>query len=202
MIVSLVMSGAQITQIPRPSAISRVRQMVPLPKAGSVYLFQGDLDVLAAAMQEFVNRLGKRGTVRVIVGGNRITFEHLPLILGEKIGSVYEIMDCILVSRAETCYQMQDLLRALEPASIPIVITDMLEAFYEEDLTPQEVTHLLQKCIKHIHRLSETAPVLISAGGDPSRPNLLEMLEQNSDERFYFQPNDDVVEVIQTTLGI
>jgi len=76
------------------------------------------------------------------------------------------------------------------------------ESFFEEDLTPQEVTLLLKKCIGHIHKLSEIAPILISAGGDPSRPNLLELIEQNSDERFYFQPFDGVEDAIQTNLGI
>lgn len=194
------MSGSAIIQIPGPYALSSVRQMVPL-SLGSVYLFQGDSDVLRAAMQEFIDRLGMRGAVQVVVGGNRISFDHLPLILGDQIGRVYEIMDRILVSRAETCCQMQDVLAALEPRPIPIVITDMLESFYEDDLTPQEVTLLLQKCIKHIHKLSVPAPVLISAGGNPSRPDLLELVEQNSDERFYFQPFGDVQGLIQTTLG-
>jgi hypothetical protein len=97
---------------------------------------------------------------------------------------------------------MQDVLKALESSQMPIVITDMLESFYEEDLTSKEVTLLLKKCIMHIHRLSETAPVVISAMGDPSRPNLLELIERNSDERFYFQPFDDIEELLQTSLGI
>jgi|SRR3990172_4450984 hypothetical protein len=196
------MTSATITQIPGSFALSSVRQMVPLPQDGLVYLFQGDKEVLHDAIQEFINRLGMRGAVQVIVGGNRISFDHLPLILGEKIGNVYEIMDRILVSRAETCYQMQDVLKALESSQMPIVITDMLESFYEEDLTSKEVTLLLKKCIMHIHRLSETAPVVISAMGDPSRPNLLELIERNSDERFYFQPFDDIEELLQTSLGI
>lgn len=193
------MSGSAITSIPGPYALSSVRQMVPLHQ-GSVYLFQGDGDVLPAAMQEFIDRLGMRGAVQVIVGGNRISFDHLPLILGEQVGNIYNILDRILVSRAETCYQMKDVLAALEPSPVPIVITDMLESFYEEDLTPQEVTLLLQKCVKRIHQLSETAPVLISANGDPSRPNLLELIEQNSDERFYFQLFDEGEPITQATL--
>jgi hypothetical protein len=195
------MNSSPVIQIPGPFAISSVRQMVPLPQGGLVYLFQGDSDVLHDAMQEFIDRLGMRGEVQVIVGGNRISFDHLPLILGEQIGNVYQIMDRILVSRAETCYQMQDVLRALQSSLMPIVITDMLDSFYEEDLTSKEVTLLLQKCILHIQRLSETAPVVISAAGDLSRPNLLELIERNADERFYFQPFD-IQEILQTSLGI
>jgi hypothetical protein len=194
-----MLRGSPVTQIPGPNALSSVRQMVPLSQ-GQVYLFQGEREVLRAAMQEFIDRLGMRGVVQVVVGGNRISFGHLPLILGDQIGSVYEVMDRILVSRAETCYQMQDVLTALEPSPVPIVVIDMLESFYEEDLTPKEVASLLQKCIKHIHNLSEAAPVLISASGDPSRPELLELIEQNSDERFYFQPFEHIDDWVQANL--
>jgi hypothetical protein len=196
------MGSLDFTQIPGSSALSSVRQMVPLAQVGSIYLFQGEDEVLQPAMQEFIDRFGMRGSVHVVVGSNRISFDHLPLILGEKIGQVYEIMDRIVVSRAETCYQMYDVLAALDSNAVPIVITDMLEAFYEEDLTPQEVTLLLQKCIRHIHRLSANAPVLISASGDLSRSNLLELVEQNSDERFYFQPSDNIENIIQMAFGI
>jgi hypothetical protein len=191
------MNSLPATQIPSSHALSQVRQMVPLAHVGSVYLFQGESQVLRLPMQELIDRFAMQGPVQVIVGGNRISFDHLPLILGEQLGSVYEIMDRILVSRAEVCYQMQDVLAALAPSPTPIVITDMLESFYEEDLALQEVSFLLQKCLRRIHELSETAPVLIGASGDPSRPSLLEALERNSDERFCFQPFADSEGIVQ-----
>jgi hypothetical protein len=149
-------------------------------------------------MEEFVHRLGMRGLVQVIVGSNRISFEHLSLILGERIGHVYEIMDRILVSRAETCYQMKDVLTALEPSPNPIVITNMLSSFYDENLTLNEVTLLLQKCIQRVHQLCEFAPVLISAEPDSDRLDLLHFVEQNSDQRFYFEPFENIETVLQS----
>lgn len=187
-----------VIPIPGSLALASMRQIVPLARAGSVYLFQGERGTLRAAMQELVDHFGIQGFVQVIVGGNRIAFDHLPLLLGEQIGSVYAIMDRILVSRAETCYQMQDVLAALEPGSAPIVIIDMLESFYEEDLTVQEVTLLLQKCLRRIQELSKTAPILIGSRGDPGRPTLIKLLEQNSDERFYFQPLERSAQIVQT----
>jgi hypothetical protein len=186
------------TQIPGASALSSVRQIAPLAQVGSIYLFQGESDILHAAMEEFVHRLGMRGLVQVIVGSNRISFEHLSLILGERIGHVYEIMDRILVSRAETCYQMKDVLTALEPSPNPIVITNMLSSFYDENLTLNEVTLLLQKCIQRVHQLCEFAPVLISAEPDSDRLDLLHFVEQNSDQRFYFEPFENIETVLQS----
>ena len=155
-----------------------------------MYLFQGDAKVLHQAMQELIDRFALEKAVRVVVGGNRISFDHLPLIVGEQVGHIYEILDRISVSRAETCYQMQDVLGALQPDANPLVVTDMLASFYEEDLTTAEVSLLLKRCLKSLAALGETAPVLISACGDPTRPNLLDMLEQSAGARFYFQPLD------------
>ena len=190
---------ATTTQILGPSALASARQLAALARGGSVYLFQGERGVLDAAMEELIDRLGMRGPVQVIVGGNRISFERLPLILNQQLGKVYNIMDRILVSRAETCYQMKDVLTALEPSPIPIVITDMLASFYEEDLTLKEVALLLQKCILRIHQLCNFAPVLISAAPDPSRPSLIQFIEKNSDERFYFQSFDGIETVLQAS---
>jgi hypothetical protein len=151
-------------------------------------------------MQELIFRFAMQGEVKVVVGANRISFDRLPLILGDRAGEVYEIMDRILVSRAETCFQMQDVLAYLEPSPSPIVITDMLQSFYEKDLSINEVSLLLKKCVRRIHQLSETAPVLISAEGNAERPVLLETLERLCDQRFYFQPSADIDIVAQTEL--
>lgn len=141
-------------------------------------------------MQEFVGRFALQTEIKVIVGANRISFDQLPLILGERVGEVYEVMDRILVSRAESCYQMEDVLAALEPGPAPIIIIDMLASFYDEDLSLGEVTLLLKKCLRRIHQLSDAAPILISAEVDAARPELLELLERHCDQRFYFQPEE------------
>lgn len=154
---------------------------------GVNYLFSGDEDVLFTAMQELIDRLALRDLVQVIVGGNRISFDHLPLILGDRAGDVYEILDNISVSRAETCYQMRDVLSSLKPSQIPLVITDMLSPFTERDLTIQEVTIVLEDCIEFVHKFSETAPVLISSKHYPERPYLFSLLEQHCSMRMYFQ---------------
>lgn len=197
-----MMSPLPSSQIPGPAALARIRNLVPLAHQGSIYLFQGENKILFTAMQELVFRFAMQGEVKVVVGANRISFDRLPLILGDRAGEVYEIMDRILISRAETCFQMQDVLAYLEPDPSPIVITDMLESFYEKDLSINEVSLLLKKCVRRIHQLSETAPVLISAEGDAQRPGLLEALERHCDERFYFQPSEDLETITQAELRL
>lgn len=188
------------TLVPGYLALSSVRNVVSNIQRGSIYLFQGEAKVLHLAIQELINRFALQEPVQVIAGGNRISFDRLPHLLGEQAGNVYEILDRISVSRAETCYQMFDALAALPPSPLPLVITDMLEPFYEEDLSMAEVSLLLKKCLDCIKELSRSAPVLISASLDAARPSLLEMLERNSDTRFYFEPTQDELASLQVGL--
>jgi hypothetical protein len=161
--------------------------LAPFVQAGNIYLFQGEGPTLLPAIQNLIDHFALQEEVRVIVGANRISFDRLLLMLGEQAGSAYEILDRIQVSRAEICYQMFDVLTSLPIDPTPLVIIDMLESFYEEELTPDEVTLLLQNCLDRIYQLSQEAPILISARGDPSRPGLIRMLESYSDMRFYFE---------------
>ncbi|MEX2144285.1 MAG: hypothetical protein WD740_06795 [Anaerolineales bacterium] len=174
--------------VPGTRAITSVRDLVPMAQADTIYLFQGDSKVLATAMQEIIDRFAIQETVQVVVGANRISFDRLPLMLGDQAGRAYEILDHILVSRAESCYQMLDVLTALPLSPAPLVITDMLASFYEEDLTLNEVSQQLQRCLTRLDQLSKLAPVLVSARSDPVRPSLIRLLEQHANTRFYFQP--------------
>jgi hypothetical protein len=173
--------------IPGPRALASIRGLVPQAEPGSIYLLQGERKVLRSVMQELVDRFAMQEPVQVIVGGNWISFDGLPMLLGEQAGSLYEIIDHISVSRAETCYQMLDTLLAIEPSPTPLIITDMLASFYEEDLTEQEVGTQLKKCLERINHLSQFAPVLVDADGNAGRPKLLALLEDCADTRFYFE---------------
>ncbi len=162
--------------------------MAPLVHNEQIYLFQGRDRVLSTSMHEFIARFARSGPVYVVVGANRISFDQLPRSLGEDIGRAYEIMDRIWVSRAETCYQAKDVLSALDTKGAPLVILDLLESFYEEDLSISEVTMTLRLCIRRIHQLSDQSPVVISASPNSQRPSLMRLLEEASDQRFYFEP--------------
>jgi hypothetical protein len=173
--------------VPVQKSFDLVRQIAPLANAGEVYLFQGENRGLSATMHEFISKFARSGPVYVVVGDNRISFDQLPRSLGEDIGHTYEIMDRIWVSRAETCYQTKDVLSALDPCGAPLVILDMLESFYEEDLSISEVTLTLRSCMERIHQLSEASPVVISASSSSERPSLIRLLEGACDQRFYFE---------------
>lgn len=174
--------------VPSEQALATAHSLVSLAHPRSIYLLQAGKEVLLPAMQELIDHFALQGKVRVILGANRITFDHLPLVLGEQAYKIYEIIDRISITRAEVCYQMLAALQATELNSHPLVITDMLESFYEEDLSPREVTALLEDCLERIQQISLAAPVVISANSHPERKNLIDLLADAADVRIYFQP--------------
>jgi hypothetical protein len=129
-------------------------------------------------MEEIMIRFALRGRVDIVTGGNWVSFDRLPLLLHEGQEAVYEILDRIQVSRAETPYQMVDVLTWLKPSSTPLIIPDMLDAFDDDDLTEQEANLLLQKCISRIDVLRSTAPILISINTLHKRDSLVNLLEE------------------------
>lgn len=181
-------------------AFSRIDDMASFIHSGAVYLLQGERPSQRGAMEELIGRFAIRGPVRVVAGGNWVSFDRLPILLRERQGRVYEVLDHILISRAEVCYQMVDVLTALKADPIPLIICDMLDAFYDEDLTEQEVGRLLQKCLRRIETLSQQAPVLIGISSDRRRPELAQAVEEIADMRIYLESGKPMPD-LQMSMG-
>jgi len=166
---------------PKPKLISPldVNEVFALPtlvRSGQIYLISGHKAQVVPVVQELVHHFIARGDLRVIVGGNRFSLERLPLVLGENIGNLHKALQRVKISRGETCYQLLNALQKTPGANIPLVVMDMLDSFYEEDLTEGEVSRVLADSLKHLRRLSEHAPLLISASTHPGREQLLDEL--------------------------
>jgi hypothetical protein len=170
-----------------PNAIARIEDMSNFLHSGSVYLFQGPRSGLRTVMENIGERFALHDKVRIIAGGNWVSFDRLPFLLTQRQGRVYEVLDRIFVSRAETCYQMVDVLNALKPSSTPLIVLDLLDPFDDEDLTDMETNMLLDKCILRIGELSQAAPVLISNSQPSPRASLISKLETIADMRIYLE---------------
>lgn len=138
------------------------------------------------AIDELVGRFAIRRPICVIVGGNSISFDRLPYLLKGQAYRYYEIMDRIMISRAETCHQILHALGRLNQAPSPVVISDFLEPFRDEDLTDAEVEQVFADTLEGIRVLSANHPVLISASPGTVRNHLLGQLEQTASTRLYF----------------
>ena len=80
-------------------------------------------------------------------------------------------------------YQMAALLAECpHPQGVtgPILVLDLLSTFYDENVRLDEARRLLATCIRHLQRLSRTAPVVAGARPthelNPERRPLFEML--------------------------
>ncbi|MCJ7550699.1 MAG: hypothetical protein MUQ30_13580, partial [Anaerolineae bacterium] len=69
----------------------------------------------------------------------------------------------IRLSRAFTCYQMVELLADTPADGMPTLVIDLLATFYDDNVQLTESQRLLFVCIPHLQRLSQFAPVVVSA---------------------------------------
>jgi len=105
--------------------------------------------------------------IRLLVCGNRLPFYEIAYTLAGLVGQDYETILCerIFFSRAETCTQLVDFLCDLEADPLPLLVTDLLARFGEED--DNQVDELFFACQIELERLSKTAVVIVSATPRP-----------------------------------
>jgi hypothetical protein len=106
-----------------------------------------------------IARLGERGEVRVLDGGNRFN----AYIVARAASGRPEVLNRITVSRAFTCYQVHSLLESTPAVSVPFVVLDLLNTFYDESVGATERKRLLGACIVQLERLAGTLPSVAEA---------------------------------------
>jgi hypothetical protein len=144
---------------------------------------------LNATMLTAIARLGERGPVRVLDGGNRFN----AYTVARAAGGRPEVLNRITVSRAFTCYQVLSLLESTPAIQAPSVLLDMLNTFYDESVQVGERKRLLRACIIHLERLARAASGAVSihppAVASQAAVELLGMLQASATlETFFIQP--------------
>lgn len=188
------------SQVDSSTDIKNVFQLPARARSGKIYLISGHKAQVAPVVQELVHYFAARGEVRVIVGGNRFSLERLPLVLGEDISKLHEVLERTKISRGETCYQLLHALQKTPSEKTPLIVMDMLDTFYDEDLTEGEVSRVLENCLIHLRRLSEHAPLLISASVPPNRERLLADLVKLSEYSIELWPEHEEQSAAQLKL--
>ncbi len=166
---------------------------------------------LNAAMLTAIARLGERGPVRVLDGGNRFN----AYVVARAARGQPKVLNRITVSRAFTCYQVLSLLESTpaiqvvsasanacvsssseeETQASPrrLVALDLLNTFYDESVQVGERKRLLRACIVHLEQLAGAAGNAISihppALASQAAVDLLGMLQASpAVETFFIQP--------------
>ena len=114
-------------------------------------------------MLELTARLSAVGELRVLDGGNRFNVYPVARAVRRHTTDVTASLGRIRLSRAFTCYQVAALLAETPADGLPTLVIDLLAAFYDDNVRLSESQRLLTGCIFHLRRLSQFAPVVVSA---------------------------------------
>lgn len=134
-------------------------------------------------MHALIVELALAGPVNLLIGGNR--YDHYGVNYALAAATPYYehiLADCIRLSRAETCYQMVELLKKTPADRTPSLVLDFLAPFHDESVPEQEINQLLFETILDLRRLSRQAGVVVSAYPGKNRPRLLKVLENSFDQ--------------------
>ena len=163
--------------------------MLPEPLPGRL------LVMLAAhaaneAMLAFAAHLARRGPVRILDGGNRFNAYQVARSLRRAGPDLAQPLERIRVSRAFTCYQMAALLEQTPSGTLPTLVIDFLDTFYDQSAPRAERRRLLEECMQHLRRVSQRAAVVVSLR--PPRPpqvdpNGLQEIVQAAADQVWFQ---------------
>ena len=157
---------------------------------GSIYLLTGPRAYTGWQMHRWIVEAALAGRVVVLIGGNRYLLYDVNYAVAAASDDYEYILDRhILLSRADTCYQMTALLKETEPGPDPVLVLDLLATFYDEGVPEKEIDRLLFECVLGLRRLSRTAPVIVSAAEKPARTRLLQVLAGQAAAVLYPPPD-------------
>jgi hypothetical protein len=149
---------------------------------GSVMLVTGGRGYTQQRMHALIVELALAGPVKLLLGGNHYDHYGVNYALAAATSQYEHILDeHIRLSRAETCYQMVELLLQTQADRAPSLVMDLLTTFHDEGVPEREVNQLLFEAISALRRLSGPAVVVVSARPGGNRPYLLKALEKAVD---------------------
>jgi len=140
-------------------------------------------------MHGLIVQFALEGPVKLLIGGNR--YDHYGINYAIAAASPhyeYVLDKHIFLSRAETCYQMVELLLETRIDPIPIMVLDLLKTFYDESAHDQEVNQLFFESILALRRFRQEAPVVVSANPEQNRSWMMKALEKAADQVEYLAP--------------
>ena len=127
---------------------------------------------------ELTVELALTSGVRLLVCGNRLPFYDISYELARRVGQRYEMIlkEGITFSRAETCTQLVDFLSEMDAHTTPLLVTDLLARFYDED--DRQIDQLFFTCSVELQRLSQDGLVFVSANPKPPLERLGHVLDR------------------------
>ena len=127
-------------------------------------------------MTALTARLALTGKVRLVDAGNCFDGYGLARQLRQQTSYWQAALERVSVARAFTCYQVETLLTESVSDFSPVLVLNLLDTFYDENVRLTERLRLLEVSLDELRRLCRTASVAVSAGF-PTRDQPVELLE-------------------------
>jgi hypothetical protein len=125
---------------------------------------------------DLVIELALTSGVKLLVCGNRLPFYEIAYELARRVGQQYDtiLKERLFFSRAETCIQLVDFLSEMQADTLPLLVTDMLARFKDEQ--DSQVDELFFACQLELQRLSKETLVFLSTKTYPGLERLEHVL--------------------------
>jgi hypothetical protein len=121
-------------------------------------------------------RLALTGSVRLVDAGNCFDGYGLARQLRQQTSYWQQALERVSVARAFTCYQVETLLTEVVADFSPVLVLNLLDTFYDENVKLPERLRLLEVSLSELRRLCRMASVAVSASS-PTREQPGELLE-------------------------
>lgn len=134
-------------------------------------------------------RLALTGNVRLVDAGNCFDGYGLARQLRQQTSYWQKALERVSVARAFTCYQVETLLSEAVADFAPVLVLNLLDTFYDENVKLPERLRLLDVSLSELRRLCRTASVAVSTCY-PTRDQpgeLLEVLSKSAGQVWSFE---------------
>ncbi len=134
-------------------------------------------------------RLALTGRVRLVDAGNCFDGYGLARQLRQQTSFWQQALERVSVARAFTCYQVETLLSESVSDFSPVLVLNLLDTFYDENVKLAERLRLLDVSLAELKRLCRAASVAVSTSL-PTRDQpgeLLEMLAAAAGQEWSFE---------------
>jgi hypothetical protein len=144
----------------------------------------------AGKVTRLIASLALRGPLQIVAGSEWIPSYDVARLLRHSLTQIEPVLDRIQLRRAFTCYQLLDLLAGIRPDSAPVLVLDMLHTFLNNDIHLDVRRRVLERCGKHLQRLSLARPVAVLTAQSPAEdyPRFHTMLAALADEIYLAEP--------------
>jgi len=134
-------------------------------------------------------RLALTGRVRLLDAGNCFDGYGLARQLRQQSSYWQQALERVSVERAFTCYQVETLLTDSVADPSPVLVLNLLDTFYDENVKLPERMRLLDVSLAQLRRLCRQASVAVSAcEPKPGQPGeLLEILTAAAGQVWSFE---------------